>query len=193
MSAKPTNDELSPSAVQSLREQASRQILALYEVAERSNNPAIQASAIEGAEAERRHLHRQEERISPRTAWIYCFFIWVAAIAASWFATINYATPLGIRISGVVFTGSIIASFICLTVARIISASDLVDFLRSVWEKCIPWGGLSSNSAKSSTKVQLPGSPQPTLLLPRTSATQASTNNSLPCVTAEEETNTGDL
>lgn len=127
--------ELQASAVPSLRSQASQQIIDLLRLGEASTNPAISAAAIRHADAERKHLHKQETRVSPRGAWLWCLVIWSAGVAGCWYSILTYTTGHATATCAVVFLGCSIATLICLTLARVVSAADLLEFLRSIRDK----------------------------------------------------------
>jgi hypothetical protein len=106
-------------------------------MANKSPNPAIQAYALNAAAEERKHIQRQEARLSTPAAVICCCITWCAGLGLSWYALVHYPAPLCGEITSAVAVVCIILTLLFLAFARLIEAKVVVDFLRDLWNRIL--------------------------------------------------------
>jgi hypothetical protein len=121
----------------SLRAQVYEQELKLLEMANKSPNPAIQEYALKAAAEDRKHIQRQEARLSTRAAVGSCCVTWTVGLGLSWFAIVHYRTPIHGEILSAICAVCVILTLIFLASAKLIEAKVVVEFLRSLWNKFV--------------------------------------------------------
>lgn len=132
-----SNAKYRSEAESSLRAQAYEQELKLLEMANKSPNPEIQAYALKAAAQERKHIQRQEARLSTPAAVICCCLTWSVGLGLSWYALVQYAAPLCWEIASAVTVACIILTLLFLTFARLVDAKVVVEFLRHLWKRVL--------------------------------------------------------
>jgi len=132
-----SNPKSGSSPVSGLRKQAYDHELKLLEMANKSPNPAIQQYALKAAADERKHIQRQEARLSTPAAVGWCLVIWAAGLGLIWYAIVHYTSPVTGEILSAIFAVCIILTLVFLASAKLIEAKVVVEFLRSLWDKFV--------------------------------------------------------
>ena len=86
---------------------------------------------------DRKHLRRQEARLSTPAAVVCCCVTWVVGLGLSWYALVHYSAPLCWEITSAIAVVCIILTLLFLAFARLIEAKVVVDFLRDLWNRIL--------------------------------------------------------
>jgi hypothetical protein len=127
-----------PAQGKTLKELAYKHELDLLERAEKSSHRSIRRYAMRSAKQERKHLHRQEARISSRTALTVSCIGVLLATAGSLYTFMFYPRPLALELSGVAFGGALLLGVLCFVFSDKLEAGAAVEFFDKVLERLRP-------------------------------------------------------
>ena len=119
-------------------------------MAEKSTHSDIRKYALRAAKAERKHMHRQEARVSSRAALVACCCFAIVAIAVSLYAFFSYPRLLAAQLSGISLIGAIFLSVLCFVFSDKLEASAAVELFRDIMER---FGSKNKDMGSSSSSA----------------------------------------
>lgn len=136
-----------------LRELAHAREMDFLSLAEKSQHADIRKYALDAAKAERKHMHRQEARVSSRAALTISCVSMVLAILISLYVFFFYPRPLAEELGAIAFLGAILLSVLCFVFSDKLEASAAVEFFRDVLDRFKPKKEGGNNSLTSSSEA----------------------------------------
>jgi hypothetical protein len=122
----------------SLRELAHAREMDFLSVAEKSQHAEIRKYALGAAKAERKHMHRQEARVSSSAALTVSCVAMVLAILFCLYVFFSYPLLLAEELGGIATVGAILLSVLCFVFSDKLEASAAVELFRDVLDRFKP-------------------------------------------------------
>jgi hypothetical protein len=119
-------------------------------MAEKSQHADIRKYALDAAKAERKHMHRQEARVSSRAALLISCVSMVMAVLVSLYVFFSYPLPLAEELGGIAFIGAILLSVLCFVFSDKLEASVAVGLFRDFLDRLKPKKEDTKNTESSS-------------------------------------------